>query len=79
MEVIAFNTLFNYELNGNFWENIDFFHFFYILKVLEIIENIAKLPVIICKVKGRLWRQEGYINKELPIKERACHPAISIF
>ena len=54
MEVIAFNTLFNYELNGNFWENIDFFHFFYILKVLEIIENIAKLPVIICKVKGRL-------------------------
>ena len=28
MEVIAFNTLFNYELNANFWENIDFFLYF---------------------------------------------------
>ena len=39
---------------GNFRENIENFGFFYILKVLEIIENITKLPVIICKMKGRL-------------------------
>ena len=36
---------------GNFWENIEILDFF-ILNFFEIMENIAKLPVIICRVKG---------------------------
>ena len=60
----------NFENVGNFWE---------FWKILEFFWFFWTFQIIIFKVGGKLWRQEGYISiKFLGLKLRLCKKITSI-